>query len=302
MPDKKPFWRRLLGAVGWLFLLLIVTAVVWRAFIYSWAYSWGATESEQTMPLPGDEFGEASIPQHTFGLTINAPADEVWKWLVQIGQGRGGFYSYTFLENVLDAGAIRNTNEIRPEWQELKPGDTIRLARDESMIQLKVLRVDPARALVLTYWGAFVLEPAADGRSCRLLIRSRAEAKPLLRFVLSFTLDPIHFLMQRRMMLGIKEMAEAKTAAERPLIPRASDYIWFFTIAGSGLLVLIMLFARRRPGRLPTAIGLAGLLTVVLYRFPPVPLSAIALAVVTLLVLIWRLQPSRRPPEARPLA
>ena len=293
MPDRKPIWRRILGGIGWLLLLIVVTAVVWRVFIYSWAYSWGTIGSERTMPLPGDEFGEASVPQHTFGLTINAPAVEAWIWLVQIGQGRGGFYSYTFLENVFDAGAIRNTNEIKPEWQELKAGDTIRLAREEGMIQLKVLRVDPGRALVLTYWGAFVLEPAPDGRSCRLLIRSRVESRPLLRIALSLTLDPIHFLMQRRMMLGIKELAEAKTATDRPLIPTFSDYIWFFSIAVSGLFILIMLFARRRPGRLPTAIGLAALLTLVLYRFPPVPLSGTALAVFTLLVLTWRLRPSR---------
>jgi hypothetical protein len=74
MSDRKSFWRRLPGVLGWLLLLLAVTAVVWRIFIYPWAYSWGATEEEQTMPLPGDEFGTASAPQHTWGLTIRAPA------------------------------------------------------------------------------------------------------------------------------------------------------------------------------------------------------------------------------------
>jgi hypothetical protein len=297
MPYKKSIWRRLLGALGWLLLLLVVTAVVWRIFVFPWAYKWGATKEERIMPLPGDEFGTASVPQHTCGITIHAPADEVWKWLVQIGQDRGGFYSYTFLENLVGAD-IRNTNEIRPEWQELKVGDTIRLGRDESVVKLKVLAVEPGRVLVLTYWGAFVLKPSPDGRTCRLLIRSRAEAKPLIRLILSVVLDPIHFLMQRRMMLGIKEMAEAKTAAGRPLIPTTSDYIWFFSIAGSGLLILIMLFARRRRGRLLIAIGLSVLLTLVLYRFPPLPLYGIALAALTLLIFIWRVWPSRPP---RPL-
>jgi len=283
-----------LGALGWGLLLVAVGVAVWRIFLFPWASNWGSTKAERSKPLPGDEFGASSAPHHTSGLTIQAPAAEVWKWLVQIGQDRGGFYSYTFLENLVGAD-IRNTNEIRPEWLELKVGDMIRLGRDESVVQLKVLAVEPGRALILPYWGAFVLEPAPDDRSCRLLIRSRSEGKPLARLTLSLVLDPIHFLMQRRMLLGIKELAEAKTAAERPLIPAISDYIWFFSILGSGLLILIMLFARRRPGRLLIAICLTALLTVVLFRFPPVPLSGLALAVFTLLILIWRVRPYRAP-------
>jgi len=291
---KKSVWLRLLGALGWMFLLLAVAAAVWRIFLFPWASNWGATKEERLKPLPGDEFGAPSAPQHTCGLTIQAPAAEVWKWLVQIGQDRGGFYSYTFLENLVGAD-IHNTNEIRPEWQELKVGDTIKLGRDEGVIKLEVLAVEPGRALVLPYWGAFVLEPAPDGRSCRFLIRSRAEGKPIVRFALSCVLDPIHFLMQRRMMLGIKELAEAKTAADRPLIPTLSDDIWFFSILGSGLLILIMLFARRRPGRLLIAVCLSALLIVVFFRFPPVPLSGLALAVLTLLIFIWRVRRSRPP-------
>ena len=84
-----------------------------------------------------------------------------------------------------------------------------------------------------------MLENAPDGRSCRFLIRSRGESRPLVRFALSLVLDPIHFLMQRRMMLAIKELAEAKTAADRHMIPAVSDYAWFFSILGAGLVLEI---------------------------------------------------------------
>jgi hypothetical protein len=298
MPDHKPIWKRSLGALGWMFLLLAVTAAAWRIFIFPWASNWGTTNEERLKPLPGDEFGALSTPRRTCGLTIHAPADEVWKWLVQIGQDRGGFYNYTFLENLVGAG-IHNTNEIRPEWQELKVGDTIKLGRDESVIKLEVLAVEPDRVLVLPYWGAFVLENAPDGRSCRFLIRSRSESRPLVRFALSFVLDPIHFLMQRRMMLGIKELAEARAAADRPMIPTTSDYVWFFSILGSGLLILVILFARRQPGRLLTAVCLTVLLIFVLYRFPPVPVCGVALAVLTLVILVWRVR-SPHPPSHQP--
>jgi hypothetical protein len=283
-----------LGALGWIFLLLAVAAAVWRIFIFPWASNWGATNEERLKPLPGDKFGAPSTPQRTCGLTIHAPADEVWKWLVQIGQDRGGFYSYTFLENLVGAG-IQNTNEIRPEWQELKVGDTIKLGQGESVIKLEVLAVESGRFLVLPYWGTFVLENAPDGRGCRFVIRSRGEARPLVRFALSIVLDPIHFLMQRRMMLGIKELAEAKAGADRPMIPTISDYIWFFSIVGSGLLILVMLFARRRPGRLLEAVCLTTLLVFVLYRLPPVPAFGVALAVLTLGLLILRIRSSHAP-------
>lgn len=297
MSHHKPLWRRLLNAMGGLLLLLLVAVTVWRIFIFPWASNWGATREERLKPLPGDEFGAASAPRRTSGLTILAPADEVWKWLVQIGQARGGFYSYTFLENLVGAG-IHNTNEIRPEWQKLEVGDAIRLGRDESMIKLEVLAVEPGRFLVLPYWGAFVLENAPDGRSCRFLIRSRGEGKPFVRFALSLTLDPIHFLMQRRMMLGIKELAEAKTAADRPRIPTASDYVWFFSTLGSGLLTLTILFAGRRTGRLWTAVCLSALLPLALFRLPPAPIFGNAFAILVLLILIWRTWMSR--PRPRP--
>ncbi len=289
MTEKRSILRRFWGAAGWVLLLLLTIVAVWRIFIYPSASDWGATKEERRMPLLGDELGTLTGPSHTFALTIHAPAREVWSWLVQIGQDRGGFYSYTFLENLTGAG-IRNTNKIRPEWQELKVGDMVRLGRDEGVIKLEVLAVEPGRFLVLPYWGAFVLEPASDGQSTRLLVRSRTEGKPLLRLVLSCTLDPIHFLMQRRMLLGIKQLAEAATEADRPLIPTLSDYLWFFSILASGLMILVLLFARRWRGRLLTAVGLTALLTLVLYGFPPVPVYGIVLAVFTLLVLIWRVR------------
>ncbi len=295
MSNKRSIWRRILGALGWVLILLLTVMAVWRVFIYPSASNWGSTREERSKPLPGDEYGVPSAPQNTCALTIRAPAGEVWKWLVQIGQDRGGFYSYTFLENLVGAG-IRNTNQIRPEWQELKVGDKIRLGRDESVIKLDVLAIEPGRFLVLPFWGAFVLEPASDGQSTRFLIRSRSEVKPLARFILSLTLDPIHFLMQRRMMLGIKELAEAKTAADRPLIPATSDYLWFFSLLASALLILILLFARRWKGRFLTAVCLSALLTLVQFGFPPVPVYGLGLLAFTLLIFVWRvLLPPRQP-------
>ena len=66
-----------------------------------WHLKWGATDEETKMILPGDELFEHPQLNATHAITINAPVKKVWPWLVQIGQNRGGFYSYTWLENLV---------------------------------------------------------------------------------------------------------------------------------------------------------------------------------------------------------
>ena len=155
---------------------------------------------------------------------------EVWPWLVQIGQARGGFYSYSWLENLLGCD-IHNADRILPEFQTLKAGDTIRLHPKAPPIP--VVLVEPGRALVLhgrpnpevdqqyevkftkpgnyvaSSW-AFVLDPL-DERTTRLLVRFRMDYDPTFGNKLAFRamLEPIHFVMQRKMLLGIKQRAEA---------------------------------------------------------------------------------------------
>jgi hypothetical protein len=77
----------------------------------------GSTEGEREMSLPGDALNADPAWQTTRGLTIDAPPDVVWSWLIQHGQDRAGFYSYDWLENLV-AADIHNVNEVRPEWQE----------------------------------------------------------------------------------------------------------------------------------------------------------------------------------------
>jgi hypothetical protein len=127
-----------------------------------------------------------------------------------MGQTRGGFYSYTWLENLVGCH-MRNADEIVPEWQELKVGDSVWLHPKAPPVE--VAAVDPGRALVLKPWGAFVLRPI-DERTTRLIIRSQGDYSPDLKnAVLNFLLwrvvfEPAHFIMERKMLLGIKERAE----------------------------------------------------------------------------------------------
>ena len=101
--------------------------LAYEKFVRPWHLHWGATHDETIETLPGDEVKPDATLQVTHAVTIDAPPNEVWKWLVQIGQDRGGFFSYDWLENVFGLG-IHNVDALIPEYQHLKVGDFVRSA------------------------------------------------------------------------------------------------------------------------------------------------------------------------------
>ena len=133
---------------------------------------------------------------------MDAPAEQVWRWLVQIGQDRGGFYSYDWLENL--AGCrLRSAEEVHEEWQHRQAGDPLAIFPGYAT---RLTEVDPPHALVIEDWGAYVVVPVDDA-SCRLLARSRAHRDVSgVAYVLLIELP--HAIMERKMLLGIKKRAE----------------------------------------------------------------------------------------------
>jgi hypothetical protein len=121
-------------------------AAIYASVVRSWHLRWGTLDDEVDRALPGDELVPNAPLCATHAVTINAPIDQVWPWLVQIGQGRGGFYSYEFIENALGAD-IHNANRILPEFQNLKMGDQVPLAQGGFGLPVAIL-VEP-RTLVL---------------------------------------------------------------------------------------------------------------------------------------------------------
>ena len=171
----------------------------------------------------------------------------VWPWLAQVGQDRAGFYTYTWLENLLGAD-IHNANMIHPEWQHLVVGDAWRLVPPDYLFGVgqgavtPVLRVEPGHALVLQMWGAYVLEPI-DAHTTRLLVRSYAEpAGPAARLLTTMVMDPIVFTMGRPMLLGLKARAEGRAEAPGALMAVA-QLGW----AAAGIVVAALFMGQRRP-------------------------------------------------------
>jgi len=199
------------------FWLTLAAAGYSGALLYFRKYHtrWGATDEEVNGPLPGDEMATAITATHA--VTIDAPLDEVWKWLVQIGQDRAGFYSYTIFENLILA-RIRNSDRIVPEWQELRVGDKVRLASKEvygDFPLLRVIAMESKHYFVLEGWGAFIVT-AVDENKTRLVIRSHRGNKPLGGPIATFLFwEPAHFMMERGMLLGIKKSAEGKLRPTR---------------------------------------------------------------------------------------
>jgi len=237
----------------------------YRRVVRPWYESWGVDPADENRLLPGDELVATPTAGDTRGIEIAAPAAAIWPWLVQMGLGRGGWYSY----DALDMKG-RSAEAIVPEWQSIAAGDTLpawpgggfevaqiepehalvlylddkivaaaeRLARETAADGVgstattppglaaseAILRTQPRQFRVS--W-AFVLEPI-DERTTRLLVRGRGRLeKPDLGAVLNFlywrlVFEPAHFVMERKMMLGLKTRAERAYAEASRSAARAA--------------------------------------------------------------------------------
>jgi hypothetical protein len=205
-PDRMPTpgtrrAARALTVVG------VVAPFVDHGLVRPWLRRWGATPAERRRRMPGDP-DRKPLSTTTRAVTVHAPAEEVWRWLVQLGQDRGGFYSYDWLENL--AGChLHSADEIHEEWQDRRTGDMLQIFDG---YQTPLLEVDPPRALVIENWGAYVIEPIDDS-SCRLIARSHTERDATaLAYLLAIELP--HAIMERKTLLGIKQRAERNHDAQ----------------------------------------------------------------------------------------
>lgn len=179
---------------------------------------WGATDEEVGRSMPGDDLIEAPEFKSTRAITIDAPPRYVWPWLLQMGSGRGGAYTYDWIENLFGLD-MHSADTIVPEWQDLAAGDRLPLGTKGEYMEVKEL--DPERALVFMHrdgnWSwTFTLEPVGDTQT-RFVSRNRITMKdaPLAAKAGLLVIDPGAFVMERKMLLGIKERAERLYAGKR---------------------------------------------------------------------------------------
>lgn len=212
-----------LAAVG------AAAVMAYALLVRPWHVRWGATDEEVDRPLPGDDLLPRSRWGATRAITIQAPPDAVWPWIAQLGQGRGGLYSYDWLENLAGCD-IHSADAILPEHQSPAAGDLIRMG-PQGYPAFVVQSVDPGHALVLTAvnpetgqvealpddpgepytagsW-AFVLEDAGPGAT-RLIVRSRGDSNLGPGNTLMWRIvEGVQFVMEQKMLRGVKLRAES---------------------------------------------------------------------------------------------
>jgi hypothetical protein len=298
--ELKP--RRIVRALA-LLGLLALAGVFYATVAEPHIAKWGSTSEERATSWPGDRF--ISDPGYTWtnAVTIHRPASEVWPWVVQLGQGRGGLYSYDWLENAIGCD-VRSTDQIQPRFQQT-------FSVGEKVIRMcsyaphnPVALFVPGRALVLgdtkdsaselaagraSMTWAFIVHPIDEGTS-RLIVRSRGD---------SFSAriqEPLQFVMQRRLMLGIAERAEGvnttRTETWEPIL-------WL--LAGALLVVgAVRVLVQRTRWLLPLAVTAAafGVLFALMFWRPPFAVGVVLDVLLALSLLLSARRRADRPPVA----
>ena len=210
-----------------LLTFFIVAGLTYHFALRSWCLRWGTTPAEVHATLPGDALFPAYSSEATHAITIQAPPEQVWPWLMQIGQDRSGFYSYTILENLIGADMPKIERRV-PEWKPRAVGETVWFAtpkRFGGQGRMIAAVVEPGRSFVMvtpgdwdrlqagkpaeeTLWS-FTLQPTGAGQT-RLIARIRGGTpQTLLSHAMGQLFwEPVHFVMEQKMLRKIRDLSE----------------------------------------------------------------------------------------------
>jgi hypothetical protein len=185
-------------------------SLAYPLFFRRWCLTWGARPDEVSRMLSGDELlADAGIVS-TRVITIDAPPAAVWPWLVQMGSGRGGVYTYDWIENLFGLN-MHSSRQILPQFQDVKVGDELPLGPGRPAMQVAVF--DAERTFTIRFadgtWVWIFALVAKDGRT-RLISRNRIAAPRALpaRLFSMLVMEPGSLIMERKMLLGIKQRVE----------------------------------------------------------------------------------------------
>ena len=195
-------------------IALLVIAII---LLTPWMDRWGAIDAEIQAAYPGDELVPAPASFVNRAVTIQASPEQIYPWLLQIGADKGGWYSYDWLETLANCPNT-NADRIHAEWQNLEVGDPVLMCPGEfAPPPYVVAQLHPDQAIVMGHqenseWVdlyQFVLVPQTDG-STRLVLRTRT----MMVGGIWNVVHPIAFMMEQRMLHGVKERAEKLAQGE----------------------------------------------------------------------------------------
>ncbi len=189
--------------------IIIVLVIVYLTRIRPWQLRWGATDDEIKRSMPGDDIIDNPSFNATRAVTIKAPAENIYPWIVQMGVKRAGWYSYDLLDNLGRPSA----ESILPEHQKIEVGDVIAMSPDGKQ-GMRVKDFNKNKWMLWWdnkgdsswIWGIYV-----DGEvNSRLVTRVRTKYRlfsPAIAF--NLLIEFFDIIMMRKCMLGIKRRAEA---------------------------------------------------------------------------------------------
>ena len=268
-------------------ILALIVLVAGFAIALSVAPTWGATPQEAARAYPSDAINPQPVIGWTNAVTIDAPPEQVWPWIAQLGDKRGGFYSYTFIENLVSASNVyHNANQIVPELQNPQPGDGL------VMDMIQVYQVEPGVSLLgnapagsaLGWSWLWTLEPL-NGNQTRLVVRFRIQPPPGPdNPVLTTALSASAFIMENASVRGIKERAEGR-AAPGPNEPLEIGLWLVALLAGLAAMVFYMIQRNALP---PLLVGLAAVVALLVFTFvQPAVWLRIAADLVLIAGVVW---------------
>jgi len=194
-------------AVGLGIVVAVVVAYLW---VVTWHMQWGATDAEVVQSMAGDEL----IPgagQATRAITIGAPPEDVWPWLVQLGYGKAGWYSYDWIDNDFQSSAAR----IIPGYQDLAVGDKILMMPEMGFV---VESIDEPKSIVSVLEDgstSWCLALCPEGGASRLVSRWRPKfERTPATFFMTMLIEPGTFIMEQRMLRTIRDRVETATTEE----------------------------------------------------------------------------------------
>jgi hypothetical protein len=199
---------------GLVIVAIASIATAFLGFYRPWQLKWGATPEEVSRGMPGDEIVPGPIFNATRAVTVQARPEAIWPWIVQIGFGRAGWYTYDLLDNFGHHSAER----IVPKLQRMDVGDLVPMGPGEDA-GMRVKDYEANRWMLwwdknhLTTW-AWMLDPIAQGGT-RLVtrVRSRASWHHPTTAIWLLLFEVADFPLMRKCLLGIKRRAESMVHA-----------------------------------------------------------------------------------------
>jgi hypothetical protein len=248
--------------------LVLVTLVLAVSFstLPGLIHNFGATPQEVQGIYPGDEILQSPVVAWTHAINISAPPATVWPWIAQIGDKKGGFYSYTFIENMVSGSDMyHNASRIIPEYQNPQIGEEI----ISTVLPIKEIKsgeylfAGTSDFMGLGWTWVWVLQPLGTNQT-RLLIRMKIQAPPAMSSpIVNWVMDAGGFVMEKGMLRGIQERAEGRFMPS-PIEP-LEGFLWVaLLIIG---IVAAWRFINWSDWRLPLAAGLLSVVGLLVFTF-----------------------------------